>query len=146
MEWRALTVCLLDEVAAALRQKLGKTEKEFPLVKVRDRGFVRLTLTRLNLTRLTLTNSRASQLVHVLVFLLPPRYFLPLKPTPIRGGGGCRIIPLPATPILRHLFEMVPRLLLLPRCSLSEHAYFVVFAIANARPQQKANCVAVRRC
>ena len=34
MEWRALTVCLLDEIATALRKKLGKTEKEFPLVKV----------------------------------------------------------------------------------------------------------------
>ena len=34
VEWRALTVCLLDEVAATLRQKLGKSEEEFPLVKV----------------------------------------------------------------------------------------------------------------
>lgn len=34
VEWRALTVCLLDEVAAALRKKLGKSEEEFPLVKV----------------------------------------------------------------------------------------------------------------
>ena len=34
VEWRALTVCLLDEVADALRKKLGKTEEEFPLVKV----------------------------------------------------------------------------------------------------------------
>lgn len=34
MEWRALTVCLLDEIAVALRRKLGKTEEEFPLVKV----------------------------------------------------------------------------------------------------------------
>lgn len=55
VEWRALTVCLLDEVAAALRQKLGKTEKDFPLVKVRDRGFIRLTPARLTLTCLTLT-------------------------------------------------------------------------------------------
>lgn len=38
VEWRALTVCLLDEVADALRQKLGKTEKEFPLVKVSAEG------------------------------------------------------------------------------------------------------------
>ncbi|CAN0018382.1 unnamed protein product [Ectocarpus sp. 4 AP-2014] len=38
VEWRALTVCLLDEVAAALRQKLGKTEKEFPLVKMLEGG------------------------------------------------------------------------------------------------------------
>lgn len=37
MEWRALTVCLLDEIATTLRKKLGKTEKEFPLVKVRFR-------------------------------------------------------------------------------------------------------------
>lgn len=35
VEWRALTVCLLDEIAVALREKLGKTENEFPLVKVR---------------------------------------------------------------------------------------------------------------
>lgn len=34
VEWRALTVCLLDEIATALRKKLGKTEQEFPLVKV----------------------------------------------------------------------------------------------------------------
>lgn len=34
MEWRALTVCLLDEVAEALRRKLGKSQDEFPLVKV----------------------------------------------------------------------------------------------------------------
>ena len=34
VEWRALTVCLLDEVAGALRQKLGKTAEDFPLVKV----------------------------------------------------------------------------------------------------------------
>lgn len=29
-------MCLLDEVAIALRETLGKTEEEFPLVKVRD--------------------------------------------------------------------------------------------------------------
>lgn len=34
VEWRALTVCLLDEIAYALRQRLGKTVEEFPLVKV----------------------------------------------------------------------------------------------------------------
>eukprot|EP00903_Cladosiphon_okamuranus_P015737 g14525.t1 len=38
VEWRALTVCLLDEIAAALRKKLGKTEKEFPLVKILEGG------------------------------------------------------------------------------------------------------------
>ncbi|CAM9180845.1 unnamed protein product [Scytosiphon promiscuus] len=38
VEWRALTVCLLDEVAAALRKKLGKSEEEFPLVKMLEGG------------------------------------------------------------------------------------------------------------
>lgn len=39
MEWRALTVAAMDEVAAAFRALVGKTEEELPLVKVsRPRG------------------------------------------------------------------------------------------------------------
>merc|ERR1711939_1133970 len=30
VEWRALTVCLIDEVAREVRRLLGKTEKELP--------------------------------------------------------------------------------------------------------------------
>jgi hypothetical protein len=38
IEWRALTVYFLDAVAKVVQQKLGKTEKEFPLAKVLEGG------------------------------------------------------------------------------------------------------------
>lgn len=38
VEWRALTVALLDEVGAAVRAKLGKTADELPLAKVLEGG------------------------------------------------------------------------------------------------------------
>jgi hypothetical protein len=38
VEWRALTVALLDRVADGLRTKLGKTPIELPLVKVLQGG------------------------------------------------------------------------------------------------------------
>ena len=38
VEWRALTVVLLDEVAKLLRIKVGETEKGLPLVKVLEGG------------------------------------------------------------------------------------------------------------
>ncbi|KAG5191911.1 hypothetical protein JKP88DRAFT_261810 [Tribonema minus] len=38
VEWRALTVALLDEIYAALRAKIGQSEEEFPLVKMLECG------------------------------------------------------------------------------------------------------------
>ena len=38
VEWRALTVTLLDEVAAQLRSRLGKTTAELPLARVLEGG------------------------------------------------------------------------------------------------------------
>lgn len=38
VEWRALTVILLDRVAATIRQKLGMSETELPLAKVLEGG------------------------------------------------------------------------------------------------------------
>lgn len=38
VEWRALTVSLLDRIAAAIRQKLGLNARELPLVKVLQGG------------------------------------------------------------------------------------------------------------
>ncbi|NJO40897.1 MAG: URC4/urg3 family protein [Cyanobacteria bacterium CRU_2_1] len=38
VEWRALTVVLLDRIAATIRQKLGFTEDELPLAKVLEGG------------------------------------------------------------------------------------------------------------
>jgi hypothetical protein len=38
IEWRALTVALLDEVAQAVRSRLGKTEEELPLACVLEGG------------------------------------------------------------------------------------------------------------
>ena len=38
VEWRALTVILLDHLAATIRQKLGKTEAQLPLVKILQGG------------------------------------------------------------------------------------------------------------
>jgi hypothetical protein len=38
VEWRALTVVLLDQVAQQLRIKMGKSESEFPLAKVLEGG------------------------------------------------------------------------------------------------------------
>ena len=38
VEWRALTVALLDRVAVAVREKLGLTEAELPLIKVLEAG------------------------------------------------------------------------------------------------------------
>jgi len=37
-EWRALTVCLLDETAVGVRKLLGKTAEELPLPKVLQGG------------------------------------------------------------------------------------------------------------
>ncbi|MDJ1157658.1 URC4/urg3 family protein [Chelatococcus sp. SYSU_G07232] len=38
VEWRALTVALLDEIAALVRQRLGRTAEELPLAKVLEGG------------------------------------------------------------------------------------------------------------
>jgi hypothetical protein len=38
VEWRALTVCLLDRIAARIREKLNMSETELPLVKVLQGG------------------------------------------------------------------------------------------------------------
>ena len=38
VEWRALTVILLDQVAASLRESLNKSEAELPLAKVLQGG------------------------------------------------------------------------------------------------------------
>lgn len=38
IEWRALTVALLDELAEAIRRKMKLSEKEFPLAKVLEGG------------------------------------------------------------------------------------------------------------
>jgi Protein of unknown function (DUF1688) len=38
VEWRALTVALLDRLAAAVRDRLGKNAAEFPLAKVLEGG------------------------------------------------------------------------------------------------------------
>lgn len=38
IEWRALTVCLLDKLGKIVREKLNKTEQEFPLAKVLEGG------------------------------------------------------------------------------------------------------------
>lgn len=38
VEWRALTVCLLDLVAEKIRTRIGKTKQEFPLARVLQGG------------------------------------------------------------------------------------------------------------
>ena len=38
VEWRALTVALLDKIGAGVREKLGMTIDELPLVKVLEAG------------------------------------------------------------------------------------------------------------
>ena len=38
VEWRALTVALLDEIGALIRQKLGRSREELPLAKVLEGG------------------------------------------------------------------------------------------------------------
>ena len=38
VEWRALTVCLLDRIAPMVRAKLGKTEAELPLAAILEGG------------------------------------------------------------------------------------------------------------
>jgi hypothetical protein len=38
VEWRALTVALLDRLASAMRERLGKTAEEFPLARVLEGG------------------------------------------------------------------------------------------------------------
>jgi hypothetical protein len=38
VEWRALTVCLLDAIAEKLRARLGLTAQELPLAKVLEGG------------------------------------------------------------------------------------------------------------
>ena len=38
VEWRALTLCLVDEIWERLRRKLGKSKEEFPLAKVLQGG------------------------------------------------------------------------------------------------------------
>jgi hypothetical protein len=38
IEWRALTVALLDQVGAEIQKRLGKTPAEFPLAKVLEGG------------------------------------------------------------------------------------------------------------
>jgi len=38
VEWRALTVCLLDRIAPLIRSKLGKSEEELPLASILEGG------------------------------------------------------------------------------------------------------------
>jgi hypothetical protein len=38
VEWRALTVCLLDELAALVRTQLGRTASEMPLASILEGG------------------------------------------------------------------------------------------------------------
>ncbi|MFY8153403.1 MAG: DUF1688 family protein, partial [Hyphomicrobiales bacterium] len=38
VEWRALTVALLDEIGALIRQRLGRSPEELPLAKVLEGG------------------------------------------------------------------------------------------------------------
>ena len=38
IEWRALTVILLDKIAELIRKKLNKSVEEFPLAKVLEGG------------------------------------------------------------------------------------------------------------
>ena len=38
VEWRALTVCLLDELAVLVRQRLGRTADELPLACILEGG------------------------------------------------------------------------------------------------------------
>ncbi len=38
VEWRALTVCLLDELATIIRKKLNRSVDELPLVKILQGG------------------------------------------------------------------------------------------------------------
>jgi hypothetical protein len=38
VEWRALTVALLDEIAVLVRGKLGRSEQEMPLASVLEGG------------------------------------------------------------------------------------------------------------
>jgi len=38
VEWRALTVALLDRLASRVRERLGKTAEEFPLPRVLEGG------------------------------------------------------------------------------------------------------------
>jgi hypothetical protein len=38
VEWRALTVALLDQLASRVRERLGKTAGEFPLARVLEGG------------------------------------------------------------------------------------------------------------
>ncbi len=38
IEWRALTICLLDECAKRVREEMNMSEKDFPLVKVLEGG------------------------------------------------------------------------------------------------------------
>merc|ERR1712142_650480 len=38
VEWRAMTVCLIDILADAVREKLGMTKKELPLMKILEGG------------------------------------------------------------------------------------------------------------
>lgn len=38
VEWRALTVALVDEIAARFRALVGKSEAELPLVKILEAG------------------------------------------------------------------------------------------------------------
>ena len=38
VEWRALTVALLDRLASGVRERLGKTAEEFPLARVLEGG------------------------------------------------------------------------------------------------------------
>jgi len=38
VEWRALTLCLLDRIAPLVRERLGVEEESFPLAKVLEGG------------------------------------------------------------------------------------------------------------
>jgi len=38
VEWRAMTVCLLDILADKVRERLGKTSEELPLMKILEGG------------------------------------------------------------------------------------------------------------
>merc|ERR1719350_862670 len=38
VEWRAMTVCLIDKVAEGIRKRLGKTVEELPLMSILEGG------------------------------------------------------------------------------------------------------------
>jgi hypothetical protein len=50
IEWRALTICLIDKVAQGVRAELGLSETEFPLPMVLEGGTWKASITEIILT------------------------------------------------------------------------------------------------